>query len=57
MAVGELELADAGVVAAEFAVPRADQIEWPLAQVKRRLTRKAGEIAREVAVVNRSVPP
>src|SRR3954447_18212727 len=55
--VGEGELADAGVVAAELAMPRAVQVVGPLTQVE---FREAGDpvvVAGEVAVGDGSVAP
>ena len=56
-AVGEYELANAGVVAAELAMERAAQVVRPPAEVEFRLARDPGEVAGEVAVVDRSVSP
>ena len=57
MSVGEQELADAGVVAAELAMPRSAQIVRPLTQIELRMAGDPGEVAREVAVIDRAVSP
>ena len=47
MAVGKEKLTDAGVIAAEFAVPRARQIVEALTQIELRKTGDPGEVARD----------
>src|SRR5262249_44030797 len=57
MSVGEDKLANRRMIAAEFAVPGSGEIVGPLAEVELRISGNPREIARKIAVVDRSVSP